>query len=335
MQFTRSKYKRLIIKHIQGETTPEEQKLAEAWISSSPANGRLYKTYQGLLLLTDKDKVSYNTDKAWENLQARIHSNQGSAAKPVKTAYRRLLPYYSVAGIAAMLLIAFGLFSILQKEVVVKQFTTTSNISAPLSLPDGSSVILNRNSFIKYPDHFTGNLREISIFGEAFFEVSPDREMPFLIHASGLDIKVVGTSFNVEAKAGSDFVKVTVNTGKVLVYPTGTPSGKIESSGLILSAGEIATYSPESGKILRGVNDDLNILSWKTGILTFRESRLDDVLKALENKYETRFVVKNREVLNQRLTARFENDSLEDVMETISLIYNVSYEIKGKIVILH
>jgi hypothetical protein len=90
MQFTRSKYKRLIIKHIQGETTPEEQKLAEAWISSSPANGRLYKTYQGLLLLTDKDKVSYNTDKAWENLQARIHSNQGSAAKPVKTAYRRL-----------------------------------------------------------------------------------------------------------------------------------------------------------------------------------------------------------------------------------------------------
>ncbi|MFH1120779.1 MAG: FecR domain-containing protein [Bacteroidota bacterium] len=329
-----NKYKRLIIKHIQGETTPEEQKLAEAWIARNPDNSRLYETYKGLLLLTDKKKVSFDTDKAWNKLHDRIESGQGS--KPVKGSGRILTPHYSVAiGIAAVLMIAFGLFSVLQKEPEMKQFAAVEKVSSPFYLPDGSSVVLNKNSSVKYPDHFTGNSREISIFGEAFFEISPDREMPFLIHASGIVVRVVGTSFNVEAKKGSGFVRVTVNTGQVFVYPAETSELDIESSGLLLSAGEMATFSPESGRIVRGVNDDLNVLSWKTGIITFRESRLADVLKALENKYQTRFIVDNREVLNQRLTARFEKESLDEVLETLSLIFSVKTEKKGQLVILH
>jgi transmembrane sensor len=329
-----NKYKRLIIKHIQGETTPEEQKLAEAWIAKNATNRRLYENYKGLLLLTDRKKVSFDADKAWNKLHERIESGQG--LKPVSGAGKILFPRYSVAvGIAAVLLIAFGIFSVFQKEPVLKQFTSVEKISAPFYLPDGSSVVLNKNSTVKYPDHFSGNSREISIFGEAFFEISPDREMPFLIHASGLDVRVVGTSFNVEAKKGSGFVRVTVNTGQVLVYPTGTSELNIESSGLLLSAGEMATFSPESGRIVRGVNDDLNVLSWKTGILTFRESRLADVLKALENKYQTRFIVDNREVLNQRLTARFEKESLDEVLETISLIFSIKAEKNGQLIILH
>ncbi len=334
MRISLNKYKRLIIKHIQGETTPEEQQLAEAWIKKNPANQRLYENYKGLLLLTESKNVTFNTDEAWNKLQFRINSGKGSQVKPEKHASKRLILYYVASGIAAMLLIAFGIFSILQKAPTIKQYITTTHISAPVSLPDGSSVVLNHNSVIKYPDHFTGNFREITIFGEAFFEVSPNREIPFLIHASGLDIKVVGTSFNVEARTESDFARVTVNTGIVLVYPTGTTSQEAEKAGVLLSAGEMATYSSESGKILRGVNDDLNVLSWKTGTLIFRESRLADVLKALENKYQTRFVVENQELLNQRLTARFETESLEDVLETLSLIFDLKFENKGQQVIL-
>lgn len=335
MFLTTNKFKRLIIKHIQGETTSEEQKLAEAWIAKNPANRRLYETYQGLLLLTGKKKVNFNTDSAWENLQKRINSGQPGETASVKSKTIRFLPYYAAAGIAAMLILAVGLFSNLRHQPVLKQFSSVATASASFDLPDGTSVELNRNTTVKYPDHFAGNSREISIFGEAFFEVAPDREMPFIIHASGLDIKVVGTSFNVDARPGSDLIRVTVNTGKVLVYPSGTPELKVENAGLLLSAGEMATYSPETGHIQRSANDDLNVLSWKTGILTFRESRLADVLKALENKYETRFVVDKPEVLNQRLTARFENESLDNVLETLSLIFNVSVEKKDQSIVLH
>lgn len=329
-----NKYKRLIIKHIQGETTPDEQKLAEAWISGSPANRRLYETYKGLLLLTGSKNVSFDTDQAWNKLHERIRSSRG--VKPVKGANKLRIPVYrAAAGVAAVLLIAFGLFSILQQQPSIKQYSSSATISGPLSLPDGSVVVLNKNTSVSYPDHFSGNSREISIFGEAFFEISPDRENPFVVHASGLDIRVVGTSFNVEAKKESGFVRVTVNTGQVLVYPSGTGKSEIESAGMLLSAGEMATFSAESGRIVRGVNDDLNFLSWKTGILTFREARLADVLKALENKYQTRFIVDNQEVLNQRLTARFEKESLDEVLETLSLIFNFRTQKRGQMVILH
>lgn len=336
MLVTKNKYKRLIIKLIQGETTAEEDRIAKAWISKSPENKRLYETYKGLLILTDKKEVHFDTDKAWEKFSHRIHSDQHHTSKQISIQPRRkILTYTAVAGIAAMMLIAVGLFSIFQKEPPAQQFTTTSSISDTYVLPDGSSVVLNRNSAVKYPEYFTGGIREISIFGEAFFEVSPNPDKPFLIHASGLDIKVVGTSFNVEAPRGSNFVKVTVNTGKVLVYPSGTLSENSETTGLFLTAGEIATFSKQSGRILKGVNDDLNVLSWKTGVLTFRESRLAEVLKALETKYQTRFVVDNPDVLNQRLTARFENDSLDNVLETLSLIFNLRFENKDGQVLVH
>lgn len=336
MLLTKNKYKRLIIKHIQGETTAEEQRMAEAWISKSPENKRLYETFKGLLILTDIKEVHFDTDKAWEKFSHRIHADhhRSSNRKSLRP-NRKILIYAAVSGIAAMMLIAIGLFNIFQKEPSIQQFSTTTSISEDYMLPDGSSVVLNRNSTVIFPEYFTGGVREISIFGEAFFEVSHDPDKPFVIHASGLDIKVAGTSFNVEAPEGSDYVKVTVNTGKVLVYPSGTLPEKSETAGLLLTAGEIATYSQQTGQILKGVSDDLNVLSWKTGVLTFRESRLAEVLKALEIKYHTRFIVDNQDVLNQRLTARFENDSLDNVLETLSLIFNLRFENNGRQVLVH
>jgi len=336
MLLTKNKYKRLIIKHIQGETTAAEQSMAEAWISKSPENKRLYETYKGLLILTNKKKVQFDSDKAWEKLQDRIHSDNHVAARPsASMSRRRIITYATVTGIAAVMLIAIGIFSQLQKQPSIKQFTTDMVISDAFLLPDNTSVILNRNSTVKFPEYFTGNVREISIFGEAFFEVSHNPEKPFIIHASGLDIKVVGTSFNVESPEGSGYVKVTVNTGKVLVYPTGTLPEKSETDGFFLTAGEIATYSLETGQILKGVNDNLNVLSWKTGVLTFREARMADVLEALETKYQTRFIVDKKDLLNQRLTARFENESLDNVLETLSLIFNLKVEKKDGEIIIH
>ncbi|HPG32367.1 MAG TPA: FecR domain-containing protein [Lentimicrobium sp.] len=336
MLLTKLKYKRLIIKLIQGEATALEKQQAEQWISKSPENQRLYEAYKGLLILTSKKEDEFNTDRAWMNLQNRIHAEKYSSSAHVgKKPVRKMTSYLAVAGIAAILVLAIGIFSILQKEPAIKEFSTTASVSGEQLLPDGSSVFLNKNSMVKYPEYFTGNIREISIFGEAFFEVSRNPDKPFIIHASGLDIKVVGTSFNVEAPQGGDIVKVTVNTGKVLVYPTKTLPDDSESAGIHLTAGENATYSHQSGQILKGVNDDLNVLSWKTGVLTFRESRLADVFKALETKYETRFLVENQDVLNLRLTARFENDSLDDVLETLSLIFNVKFENEGQAVKVH
>lgn len=330
MLFNNSKYKRLIIKMIQGEASPEEQRIAEKWIAASPANRKIFENYKGLLLLTGKKQISYDADKAWVKLQQRIASADHSPAPVHHISKRRkqIIKYASISGVAAMLLMAIGLFTVLNQKPEMLQFSSTESVSGQFQFPDGSSAVLNANSSVNYPEWFAGHTREISIFGEAFFEISHDAGKPFIVHASGLDIRVVGTSFAVEADPGADFVKVIVNTGKVLVYPSGVDPDKATASGRLLEAGEMATYSRESGQIVKGVNDNLNSLSWKTGILIFKETRLSEVFKALESKYRVTFISGNPDLLNQRLTARFEKESLDQVLETLSLIFNAEFEIQ-------
>ncbi len=338
MLFNRTKYKRLIVKMIQGEVTPEEQRMAEQWISRSRENRRLYENYRDLLLLTDQKKVNYDTDKAWNILEQRISASESQGRSPVRKLRQqrmRTIRYAAISGAAALLLVALALFPLLNRQPEHKSFATAGEISGNYKLPDGSVVVLNTNSAVNYPERFQRHSREISIFGEAFFEIKPDATRPFIIHASGLDIKVVGTSFTVAADPEQAFVKVTVNTGKVLVYPSGFTDEKAASASHLLEAGEMATYSTESGQITKGVNDDLNFLSWKTGILVFREARLAEVFKALENKYNIRFADAKPDLLNQRLTARFENESLNQVLETLSLIFNTEFSIHGAEVMVH
>lgn len=340
MIFSVIKYKHLIIKYLQGDATEAEQKLVEDYIAKSERNRQLFESYRGLLFLTQKKKVEYNVDLAWEKVQNRIRASKDEAPAGntllMKSAGKRSLTRYAITAAAAVLAIVFALVAVMQEGTVkMNKFTTGLTVSSFNSLPDGSNVVLNANTRLNFPEEFKKDVREVSIFGEAFFEVSPDPEKPFIIHASGLDIKVLGTSFNVEAYPGNDYVKVTVNTGRVLVYPSATPSGQEEKAGKFLTAGEIATYSQKSGILFKGVNDDLNVLSWKTGVLTFKETRLADVFKAFEEKYQKQFVIEDTAILDQRLTARFENQSLDDALETLSLIFNLKFENKERHIMVH
>ena len=339
MLLTKLKYKHLIIKYLHGDATVAEQKQVDDRIAKSSKNKQLFDSYRGLLFLTQKKKVEYNVDSAWEKVQKRILEKESkSTGTPIfiKPSNKRTIIKYAVAGVAASLVFALGIINLFKDEQVrINQFATSFNVSSANELPDGSTVALNEKSTLKYPEKFKNGIREVTIFGEAFFEVTPDPHKPFVIHASGLDVKVLGTSFNVEAYPGRDFVKVTVNTGRVLVYPSNTPKGEEESAGKLLTAGEIATYSQQSGVLFKSVNDDLNVLSWKTGVLTFKEAKLAEVFKAFEKKYQKQFIIENPEVLNQRLTARFENQSLEDALETLSLIFNLKFENKERYIMVH
>ncbi len=336
MNLGTNKYKRLIIKHLLGNATKEEQQQVEDYIAKSERNKQLFESYRGLLFLTQKKKVEYNTEKAWGSVLNRILAGEKNTSNNSSVLFTHTKKYpfmrYAISGIAAAIILVFGLVNVIKdKDSSMKQFATGLTISNASELPDGSNVMLNINTALNFPEKFKKNVREVSIFGEAFFEVKPDPERPFIIHASGLDIKVLGTSFNVEAYPGSDFVQVTVNTGRVLVYP----SGKNEDLGKTLTAGEVATFSHKSGIISKGVNDDLNVLSWKTGVLTFKETRLTEVFNAFEQKYQKEFVVADSSILNQRLTARFENQPLDDALETLSLIFNIKFENKESYILVH
>ena len=326
-------YKKLIIRWLQGEATAAEQQKAERWVNSSDENRRLFDTYKGLLLLTSFNTPSYDANVAWNKVKLRINNSEGIISNPKPRVNISHIARIAVPAVAALLLIAVGIFSLLKRAPEMVKFANTDQMATSLQLPDGSDLSVNANSVVSYPEKFIGKTREVTLAGEAFFEISHNPARPFIVHAEGLDIKVTGTSFNVNTGDAAEFVEVSVVTGRVDVYPSGIDEN--QSMLISLSAGEKATYNNQTNTIAKGVNDDLNLLSWKTGILIFRESRLKDVFKSLEKKYKVSFIVENSEINNQRLTARFEDESLVDVMESLSLIFNIKYDIEGQQVTLN
>ena len=234
--------------------------------------------------------------------------------------------------IAAAVAILF-LFSIIGiqyvemgKEYVTEtQFALKTGIGETLDyeLPDGSKVSLNQGSSLRYPEVFAENTREVYLDGEAFFDVAPDAAKPFIIHANQTRTEVVGTSFGIKALENTNAVVVTVSTGTVSLTGEGM-SGHIE-----LNKGEQGFCILDKKVLEKNADPDLNLLAWKTKILTFKQTPLAEVANVIKNAYQT-VVDVDPSVSGLQLTATFEKRSLEEVMQIIEKTLQIQAQPTGK-----
>lgn len=155
-------------------------------------------------------------------------------------------------------------------------------------LDDGTKVWMNSASELRYPIHFTGTERKVELVGEAYFDVAHDQEHPFIVTAGGVNVRVLGTSFNVLAYPDEQAVKTTLVKGGV----------KLEAEGLrqtvILSPGEQAVWENKQMNV-RQVNTKLYI-SWIKDRFAFESEELDAVLRRLARWYNVDFRVENPEM---------------------------------------
>lgn len=239
----------------------------------------------------------------------------------------RLLKY--AAGIAAMLLISFAVFQLTRdNKAVMKSIASGTSLSSPVALSDGSHIILNSNSNVKFPEKFGNDRREVYFWGEAFFEIASDPTRPFVIESGDARIKVLGTSFNLKADPGTGITEVVVNTGTVLFYHVDDNDNILGQ--VILHKGEKGVYNRITRKLSRMLNQDLNFISWKTGILVFNETSLDKVMDVVGKKYDVRFYMDNADLSRLKLTATFDNESLDSVLEVLSLVHKLHFTHNGK-----
>ena len=149
-----------------------------------------------------------------------------------------------------------------------------------VSLPDGSRVWLNAASSIRYPTAFTANERTVDISGEAYLEVAKDKAHPFVVHANGTDIRVLGTQFNINAYPDENTHKTTLIEGSVQVKPgTGKPE--------ILQPGEQAQTANGQTTIIQNADTE-QALAWKNGLFNFNNADLPTVMRQLERWYDIR-----------------------------------------------
>jgi len=265
----------------------------------------------------------YPADQAWEKVYSRIHKQ--SAPKESKLRYLISNPLFRIAAavlLAALLTVSgYEVYYNFVSSKKMMEVSATNQILKTFALPDGTLVSLNTDTKIKYPQTFTGNIREITIEGEAFFEVVPNKDKPFIIHAGNAQIKVLGTSFNVNAYPSAKSVEVVVETGKVQVLNKTSVAN--ETDELILTPGETGTLVYSSNSLLKSTNLNPNFLAWKTRNLIFKATSLAEVIENLEKVYNVNIHLADPKLNELLLTAQFNDYSLDFILKVIETTFQI------------
>lgn len=269
-------------------------------------------------------------------------------------------------GVAASLLIFFLVFSPTEKKegepVAGNTISTRPGSKSKVELPDGTQVWLNADSKLTYGQHFLGNTREVTLTGEAYFDVAhatsveTGQRIPFIIHTSSIDIKVLGTAFNVRSYPGEKTTETALIRGSVEVILHNNPDKKIvlKPDEKLIVKNDIATIInskiAQTDSVANPDNDPMMTLSkirpykedttahyetmWVKNKLAFENESFDRMLPEIERWYNVTIQLKNESLKSSHFTGVFENKSLADVMEALSLSRGFHYDIKGAQVII-
>ncbi|MEQ9441025.1 MAG: FecR domain-containing protein [Cyclobacteriaceae bacterium] len=216
-----------------------------------------------------------------------------------------------------------------ETSIVQVEKQTQDGQKLQITFSDGTQVKLNADTKLTYTDPFAPEQREVFLEGEAFFDVTPDPDRPFIVHTGNLSTKVLGTSFNIRTYPEEDAIQVAVVTGKVMVANNHTDSSLDDDHTVVLQPSEMATYDKRS-LITRvaSVNID-RITAWNQDILVFDNARFDEVVEQLERWYGVEFEILRQEPIKKGFDGSFQHKSLEHVLEGISYTSDFEYEIHG------
>ena len=312
-----------IIAYLNGELSATEMAELEKWIQLSDENR---KTFEQVRMIWDNSRVDFSnveidTGKAWDRIRGSIPEVVPS---PETLPGRSPGTWLRIAATVVVLLgLAYLSARLIDNRVLKGQeWATVSNGTdrSDMELPDGSHVWLNRNSTISYPERFRHRLREVRISGEAFFDVMKEKRKPFVVSTENSMVEVLGTSFNV--KSGEEEVIVTVVSGRVTLSERQNPANNV-----ILEPGERGILYISGDRLEKGMNSDHNFLAWKTGILTFKSAAMAEVCTTLTNYFGVPVLTDPQaDWDNIRLSATYDNKSLEEILKIMELTLNISYE---------
>ncbi|MDR2389749.1 MAG: FecR domain-containing protein [Tannerellaceae bacterium] len=200
-----------------------------------------------------------------------------------------------------------------------EELTTPAGQRVMVKLHDGTKVWLNARSTLRYPALFVGDERMVELDGEAYFEVAHRENQPFVVTSGKLNVKALGTRFNVLAYKERNTFNTSLINGSVKIYNKGN-----ESNAMILKPNEYAEL--ESNRLTKHTFDNLNFLLWKDGIYAFDNMPFNDIMDKMQWYYDIKIDVHNRKLSNYKFSGKIRHrDGLESVLRTLQRIYHFSF----------
>lgn len=330
----------LIIKYLNNQCTPEEAEEVLNWLSKQGDTNagrslmkKVWKNFQ-----TDPNQETLDQERFLDRIhhEMNLRSVADSTGRPPA---ERRLGYWLIRAAAVLFLPLFSLvlltyltgndpfIAFKQTEPRWAEISTLAGGKAKFELPDGTNVWLSFESRLRYPLAFTGDLREVELEGEAYFEVVHNTAKPFRVKAGGLGVLATGTEFNVLAYPDDETIEATLVSGRVEIE-------LLTSSGYQtvdqMDPGDYNIFSKENRQLQQFTGVDTEkYTSWKEGKLIFEDEPLEKVLKRLERWYNVTFIVEeDRELIEFPVKINVIDETLVQVLELLQIAgIPIRYEI--------
>ncbi|MBC7914530.1 MAG: FecR family protein [Pyrinomonadaceae bacterium] len=338
------KFIELVTKEFIDVLTEDEANKLKSLLQDS----KLQNQYDLFKLYLSAENLDHSSDDAvFQKVQQKIQEQEEHLV-PTSRGSKKAF-YWKVAVAAMFTVVSLTIYSLYQREAPVnQQISTNRAVKKRITLSDGSTVVLNSESKLHYPEKFTGERREVTLIGEGFFDIVKDPDHPFIIHTKKMNIRVLGTAFNVKAYPDDRFSETTLIRGLIEVTLKDRPTDRITlhpSEKLVVSNISVENTPKRKETLIRNEaltqvthfqKSDSTVMetSWMFNKVIFKNQSLSEISTMLERAYDVDIDFRNESVKELKFTGVFEKESVEDILKTLSLIEPFSYKIhKNQIVI--
>ena len=309
----------ILVKYLLGETSEKEEQMVKSWIAESVENEKHYTHYKLIWEESRKLGLTGHIDEnaAWRRFQVLLQKKdaekvrRNSSVNETKT--RRI--FLRIAA-AACLFFTIGIAAYFYFTSII---TISSGDQVLIkTLPDNSVITLNKNATLSYEKGFNKTGRKVTLSGEAFFNVAPDKQKPFQIEVGDAVVTVVGTSFNI--KDDEEGTQVIVETGMVTVQVKNNRVKMLPHQKMVIRKG--------SEELVVHQNEDELYNYYRTNEFICKNTPLNQLIDALNKNFDTHIKILNAEAGKLRLTTRFEKENLDDILKILSETLDVKIEYK-------
>ncbi|HBL74188.1 MAG: hypothetical protein A2W90_17705 [Bacteroidetes bacterium GWF2_42_66] len=311
----------LIGKYLTGKESAKEKAQLKDWLNEDARHQQLFNTLKknGNIADAMEEFGVHDKEQAWKRYTERLAA----------LSLRKMLFRWKVAAVFFFLVACTGILAYINSgwnslpgNESYTTVSTNNGQNSRIILPDSSVVWVNSGTTLSYNTNFAAKNRHIRLSGQAFFKVARNEEMPLTVTCNDLQVKVLGTEFDVSAYPEDQNISVVLESGSVKLLHAND-----KSFGYTLSPGEKAEFNVARGNLSVNKVNSYNYTSWKDGILIFEDAPMRDVIEKLERWYDINIEVKNENVYKLVFNATIVNESMGDIFDLIKFSCAVNYKI--------
>ncbi|MCT4648402.1 MAG: FecR domain-containing protein [Carboxylicivirga sp.] len=313
----------LIVRELTDEISAEESLSLSSKLSENPMLKNKYEKLKYYWSIEDQPKDTQAINNIFNRVMGHVYDQ--------KERKRALLQPMLKVAVSILLIISISLsFLVLREKTIgdTLRYSTSIGEIKEVTLPDKTTVILNSSSTLIVPEQFTGQNRDVILMGEAFFDVAKDRQRPFRVETSHLQVEVLGTRFFLNSYQNEKSISTILEEGSIKL------KGEFsEFSQYIMVPGQKAIVDKETMH-MEVITDYKIRESWEGGYLIFEQERLEQIVHKLERKFGVKFIVIDEELKNYTYTGRFKEESVFEILGFLAVTKPFEYSLKDNTIVM-